>query len=156
MADLVEIFERRRRGQPHPPQAVHFCSNCGEVAEKAGRRRVCPACGMGVLLTAPADALPKRSAAFVVVDRDLRVTAVSAAGERIFGEDAAGRRLPGLISARDGTGELSRQIARAASGLSGTARLDVHVSGRRGRFEARISPCGPPRAALVAIERRSA
>jgi PAS domain-containing protein len=154
MAELVEIAERRRRGQP--PRAVRFCSSCGEVAENGTQRRVCPSCGLGVLLSASPDALPKASGGFAVVDRDLRVTAVSAAGVRILGEDATGRLLPSLVSARDGNGELSRQVARAASGLSGTARLEVSVAGRRGRFEARISPCGPPRAALVALERPSA
>ena len=154
MAELVEISERRRRRQPR--RAVRFCSSCGEVIENAGRRRVCPACGLGVLLTATPDALPKPPGGFVVVDRDLRVTAVSAAGARLLGDDATGCSLPALVSAREGDGELSRQVARAANGLSGTAQLDVSITGRRGRFRARISPCGPPRAALVALERPSA
>jgi hypothetical protein len=156
MADLVEIAERRRRAQAQPSRAVRFCSSCGEVIENAGRRRVCPGCGLGVLLNASADALPEPPGGFVVVDRDLQVTAVSAAGARLLGDDATGRSLPALVSAREGNGELSRQVARAANGLSGTAQLEVSISGRRGRFRARISPCGPPRAALVALERPSA
>ena len=155
MAELVEIAEGRRRHRDIP-RTVRFCTSCGEIADGVGRLRVCPGCGMGVLLSAAPDALPGARAPFVLVDRDLRVTAVSSAGERIFGSDAPGRPLASLVSARGGSGEISRQVARAASGLSGTARLAVTVAGRRGAFEARISPCGPPRAALVAVARAGA
>ena len=156
MSELVEIAEGRRRRDPETPRSVRFCTSCGELAEGAGRLRVCPGCGMGVLLTAAPDALPGPRAPFVLVDRDLLITAVSSVGERVFGSDAAGRPLPSVVSARGGSGEISRQVARAASGLSGTARLEVSVAGRRGTFEARISPCGPPRAALLAVSRAGA
>ena len=153
MAELVEIAERRRRPGPDAPRSVRFCTSCGEAGEGPPDRRVCASCGMGVLVTAAADALPSGRAAFVLVDRDQTITAVSAVAERIFGADAPGRPLSSLLSARDGNGEMARQVARAANGLSGTARLEVSVVGRRGAFEARIAPCGPPRAALVALAR---
>ena len=153
VSDLVEIAERRRARQPQEQRSVLFCSSCGEVVERAGQRRVCADCGMGVLLRTAAGALPSPRAAFLVVDRDLRVSAVSSAGERVFGDHAQGRTLESLLRARRGNSELSRHVARAANGLNGTARLEVSVMGRRGPFEARISPCGPPRAALVAVER---
>ena len=150
MTELAQIGSGRRgRDTTH---AVRFCSACGELFEERARDRVCPACGMGVLLSSHGDALPGPRAPFLVVSADLDVTAVSVAGERLLGE-ATGRPLPALVSCRDGDGELARQVARAASGLSGTARLEVTVAGRRGGFEARVAPCGPPRAALVALAR---
>jgi hypothetical protein len=154
MSDLAHIAERRGR-RAQAPRSVLFCSSCGDFLDRAGRRRVCPECGMGVLLSAAPEALPARRAAFAVVDGDLRVTAVSAAGERLFESDALGRSLASLVSARGRDAELARQVARAASGVSGTTRLRVRIAGRRGVFEARVSPCGPPRAALVALERRA-
>jgi hypothetical protein len=153
VSDLVEIAERRRRRHPQGQRSVLFCSSCGDVVKRAGQRRVCPECGMGVLLRTAPEALPGPRAAFLVVDRHLRVTAVSLAGERVFGERAPGRAVASLLQARRGNSELGRHVARAASGLNGTARLEVSVTGRRGMFEARISPCGPPRAALVAVAR---
>jgi PAS domain-containing protein len=153
MSDLADIAERRRRRHP---RSVLFCSSCGDLVERSAQLRVCPGCGMGVLLSTAPEALPARGAAFVVVDRDLRVTAVSGAGERLFGSDPSGRLLPSLISVRGADAELVRQVARAASGLSGTEKLTVRIAGKRGAFEARISPCGPPRAALVAVTRPTA
>jgi PAS fold len=141
-----------------PPRAdgvatLEFCSSCGEVSERPGGRRVCPACGLGVLLRCPADALPAGAATLLVVDRDLRVSAASAKAERLLGRRAAGSHVPELVSGRLGNGELTRQLARAANGLSGTATLEVSVNGKRGSFEARVSPCGPPRAALLVLSR---
>jgi hypothetical protein len=154
MSELAHIAERRRQ-RAQASRTVLFCSSCGDLVERAGRRRVCPGCGMGVLLSTVSEALPGRQAAFAIVDGDLRVTAVSERGERLFGSDALGRSLATLVSAGGRDAELARQVARAASGLSGTTRLGIRIAGRRGAFEARISPCGPPRAALVAVERRA-
>jgi PAS fold len=134
---------------------VEFCSRCGRMSDRPAGRRVCQACGLGVLLSCPADALPGGAAAFLVVDSDLRVSAASAKAERLLGERASGSHVPELIAGRLGNGELTRQLARAANGLSGTATLEVSVSGRRGSFEARVSPCGPPRAALLVLSRSS-
>jgi hypothetical protein len=106
-----------------------------------------------VLLSCAADALPGEAASFLVVDRDLRVSAASARAERLLGGRGCGLRVQDLVSGRPGNGELMRQLARAAGGLPGTATLAVSVSGRRGGFEARVSPCGPPRAALLVLAR---
>ena len=137
----------------HSPPTVEFCSACGALSERPGGRRVCPACGLGVLLSCAADALPGEAASFLVVDRDLRVSAASARAERLLGGRGCGLRVQDLVSGRPGNGELIRQLARAAGGLPGTATLAVSVSGRRGGFEARVSPCGPPRAALLVLAR---
>jgi hypothetical protein len=151
MPELVQIgveggTRQRRAASP----SIQFCSNCGELFAEALEERVCPECGLGVVLSSAAEALPGRAAAFLLVDRDFGVRAVSVAGERLVG-DATGQPLSSLIKGPNG--ELSRQVARAASGMSGTARIGVNVLGRRGPFEARVSPCGPPRAALVVLSR---
>ena len=49
------------------------------------RRRVCTRCGMGMVLTCPRDALPGEAAAFLIIDYELNVSAVSEGGERFFG-----------------------------------------------------------------------
>jgi hypothetical protein len=152
MAQQAKFRTPRRAGAV---ATVEFCSSCGGVSKRPAGRRVCPACGLGVLLSCPANALPGEAAAFLVVDSDLRVSAASAAAERLLGEGVPGSYVPELVSGRLGNAELMRQLARAASGLSGTATVAVSVSGRRGGFDARVSPCGPPRAALLVLARSS-
>ena len=42
---------------------------------------------MGMVLNCPRDALPGQAAAFLILDYELRVSAVSKAGERFFGKE---------------------------------------------------------------------
>lgn len=102
--------------------APRFCSRCGEP-EPLSPRRVCPACGMGVLLSAGrGEEPPVPGAAFVVCTEGLRVSAVSEAAEIFLGpeEDVLGRPLVELVS--------NDEIAR-------------------------VGTCGPPRGSLVMLQK---
>src|SRR3954466_3901912 len=96
---------------------IRFCSRCGHPSEEPARRherfpreRVCRRCGMGMMLTSSRDALPGTAAAFLVVTFDLRVSAVSEAGEKIFGREQSlmSKPLLDLLSSPLGNDQLAR------------------------------------------------
>jgi PAS domain-containing protein len=116
---------------------------------------------MGVMLCAATKALPGPGAAFVVVTREGRISAVSEAAEPLVGQEAGvvGMPVATVLSCPDGDAQLTRTLARAAG--SGREVVDATVTpaaqpgGRRGPLAARIAGCGPPRAALLVLERAS-
>ena len=144
---------------------IRFCSRCGVIREERelgfnppDLERVCSDCGMGVMLLCSRDALPSEGMAFMIVTEDLRISAVSQAAERIFGPEAEliGTMLFGTIGCPLGLEELALRIARAAGGVREVILVPIALE-RGGRpgfrgLEARISSCGPPRGALVALE----
>jgi hypothetical protein len=145
------------------PKPIRFCSRCGHPAdEPAGRpelrRRICERCGMGMLLTCTRDALPGDAAAFVICTYDLSVTAVSQAGERIFGkeEEVVGGHLLDLVTSPLGDDQLARHAGlaaqRACDPVVMPLRLASGTADGMGTLAARIATCGPPRAALVTVE----
>jgi hypothetical protein len=144
-------------------QAVRFCSRCGRLGEDpAGRpelrRRVCGRCGMGVMLSSLADALPGPAAPFLVVTSDGVIGAVSLAGDKLFGSerDLLGTPLLELLSCPLGDRQLERLVRRAAHRRAETVALPVRLvpeeAPRVGTLSARIGTCASPRAALVAVE----
>ena len=143
---------------------VLFCGHCGDVPEQGGTdvaTRVCDRCSLGLLIAAPADAVPAADAPFLLVDsaalrsarcramaercsasaRPRRSTATSpscsvpadceGAGPESLVQPAAARR------PRRGRGAQASCCAPRASSAS--------ASGRK------IGPCGPPRAAVVTL-----
>lgn len=145
--------------------AIRFCSQCGEPAEAPPRAegtppapRVCQSCGMGLLLNCLREALPGAGAAFLIVTAELRVSAASGAAELILGEEREllGTPLADLLESPLGDTALSRAAARAA--LRSREPVVLPVRGVRertravGMLAARVSTCGPPRAALVTVE----
>jgi hypothetical protein len=145
------------------PKPIRFCSRCGRPAdEPAGRpelrRRICERCGMGMMLTCARDVLPGDAAAFLICTYDLTVTAVSQAGERIFGREdkVVGRHLLELVTSPMGDDQLTRHAGlaaqRACDPLVMPLRLASSKSRKVGTLAARIATCGPPRAALVTVE----
>ena len=126
-----------------------------------GFDRVCQRCGMGVMLSAPSVALADAGAAFVVVTRQGRISAVSEAAERLVGEEPGLLGMPVTTAVTSPTDEaqLLRSLARAAGGGREIVRGPViHAgqrSGRPGKMNARIAGCGPPRAALLVLEQAS-
>ena len=126
-----------------------------------GFDRVCGKCGMGVMLSAPRKALPGPGAAFVVVTREGRISAVSEAAEPLIGEEAGlvGMPIGSAVASADGDDHLARQVARAAGVGREVARANLtpvlQPAGRPTRLTARIANCGPPRAALLVLERAS-
>ena len=144
---------------------VRFCTRCGEPAEtppidgsRSSDARVCGTCGMGVLLSCVREALPGAKAAFIVATAELSVSAVSVEAEEIFGPEdrVIGRPLLDLVTSPMG----DTQFAKAVTGAAVRSREPVVMpvkgigpnSRQIGMLAARVSTCGPPRAALVTVE----
>jgi len=129
-------------------ERVGFCSYCGQF--DSVDRRVCPNCGLGVMLETDGSVLSVPGAPFVIVNSAGRISAVSEAAERLLGkqDELIGRPLLSLIT---GPG-LARMIAMAGYGHGGPYELDVDRLGG-GRLRATIGTCGRPRAALVVFGR---
>jgi hypothetical protein len=108
---------------------------------------------MGMVLSCARDALPGEAAAFVICTYELCVSAVSQAGERIFGKEKerVGSHLLDLVTSPLGDDQLARH-----AGLDPVVmplRLTNSASSRRiGTLAGRIATCGPPRAAIVTVE----
>ncbi len=146
-------------------KAIRFCSRCGEPAEEPPRRdawaarpRVCRSCEMGLMLSCSRDALPGVGAAFLIATFELCVSAVSEAGEEVFGPEQSlvGLPLLGLVTSPMGDDLLSRRVAQAAQRACEPAVLPLRLrsgdASRVGTLAARVATCGPPRAALVTVE----
>jgi hypothetical protein len=144
-------------------EAIRFCSRCGRLGDDpAGRpelrRRVCGRCGMGVMLTSLADALPGAAAPFLVVTSEGLIGAVSQAGDKLFGPEAdlLGTPLLQLLSCPLGDRQLERHVHRAAHRRAETVALPVRLvpegAPKLGTLSARVGTCASPRAALVAVE----
>jgi hypothetical protein len=128
--------------------AVRFCTHCGAVQDEAPQR-VCGRCGLGVLLHCAPGLLVKPGAAFLVVKRDLRISAASVGVKPLLGDPdvLVGMPLSEVLSAGP---DLVRWVARAAMG----SHRVVSVALRRGpqRINGRIAACGDPPAALLILE----
>ena len=109
------------------------------------------------MLTCSREALPGTAAAFLVVTYELSVSAVSEAGEKIFGGEQTliGKPLLEVLTSPLGDDHLARYLGHAAQRDCPPTVLPVRLvadSGRVGTMAARIATCGPPRAALVTVE----
>jgi hypothetical protein len=113
---------------------------------------------MGMMLSCDRDAMPGDAAAFVIVNYDLSLSAVSQAGEKYFGKEQQliGKDLLELVTSPLGDDILSRNVGQAAQRATEPLVMPVRLTskGRRkvGTLAARISTCGPPRAALLTVE----
>jgi hypothetical protein len=111
-----------------------------------------------MLLSCLREALPGAGAAFVIVTAELRVSAVSEPAEGIFGaeQQRLGSPLSAILSSPLGEDSLSRAVARAALRNREPVILPVRGVGDAertdGMLAARVSTCGPPRAALLTVE----
>jgi len=157
------------RATPPPRvERTRFCTRCAATAAEPeaqnvpfGFDRVCSKCGMGVMLTTPRKALPGSGAAFVVVTREGRISAVSEAAEPLVGEEPGllGMPVGSALNSSDGDERLARQVARAAGAGREVAEATVTPVLQAGenptRLRTRIASCGPPRAALLVLERAS-
>jgi hypothetical protein len=143
---------------------IRFCTRCGHPNDEPpgrpeGRRRVCERCGMGMVLTCSRDALPGDAAAFVICTYDLYVSAVSQAGERIFGKEErlVGSHLLDLVTSPLGDDQLARHAGIAAQRPVDPVVMPLRLTSgpgkaRVGTLAGRISTCGPPRAVLLTVE----
>jgi hypothetical protein len=145
------------------PKPIRFCSRCGHPADEPPgrpelRRRICERCEMGVLLSCSREALPGDAAAFLICTYDLSVTAVSEAGEVMFGveEEIVGKSLLDLVASPLGSDQLARHAGLAAQRACDPIVMPLRLTNENadavGMLAARIATCGPPRAALVTVE----
>jgi PAS domain-containing protein len=115
---------------------------------------------MGLVLNCPRDALPGEAAAFLILDYELKVSAVSEAGERYFGKEPSliGKGLLDLVTCPLGDDQLVRKASVAAQRPCEATVMPVRLvsptpaAGAVGTLAARIATCGPPRAALLTVE----
>lgn len=138
-----------------------FCGHCGRqpgADAKHKQSRVCPTCGLGLILEASADIAPSSRDPFLVVDQALSVCAVSREAERLLGiseTDAVNQHVARFLSPGDadsGENPLLTALALTSRGEGPTQNLVVRPSNTFGvRYWARIGRCGPPSAALVVL-----
>ena len=113
---------------------------------------------MGMILSCPREALPGEAAAFLILDYELRVSAVSEAAERYFGrqKELIGSALLELVTSPLGDDQLVRNATEAAQRASDPVVMPLRLlrptKNVVGTMAARIATCGPPRAALVTVE----
>lgn len=170
LIDMTAIAQTTATAPAAPPaqraDRIRFCTRCGTVTDEPeaqllayGFDRVCDDCGMGVLLTGPRKAINSEHAAFVVVSRDGRITAVSEAAENLLGDEPTllDTPLTSSITSPAGDEQFVRAISRAAGGGREVTELRIVAAApaarRLGPLRARIASCGPPRAALLVLER---
>jgi hypothetical protein len=136
------------------PASVRFCSRCGRVSQRP--TRVCDRCESGVLLGCRHEALPGE--AFLICTYELEVSAVSEAGEQVFGEQEGlvGSKLLDLATCPLGDDQLARHVALAAARPREPVVVPLRLLSKEGdalgMLAARITTCGPPRAALVTVK----
>ena len=114
---------------------------------------------MGLLLSCSREALPGVAAAFVIVTFELCVSAVSEAGEKLFGAEQKliGKPLLDIVTSPMGDDELARHVGQAAQRPYEPVVLPLRLAGeearrRVGTMAARVATCGPPRATLLTVE----
>jgi ribosomal protein L37E len=139
----------KTQGRENRQDAIRFCTHCGVVTDDASQR-VCPLCGLGVVLSCDRSVAPRPDAPFLVVTTDLRVSAASAAVEALFGDPDALVGLPMLDLLR-GDGALPRQVARAAMGSTRSTTAWVRTAEHGRPHKARIAACGYPPAAIIVL-----
>jgi hypothetical protein len=113
------------------------------------------------MLQCGADTAPAPNGAFLVLDATLSVCAVSAAAERLLAAretEAVNRHITELVVPADaeaqGPANLAAAVTWAARGDEEPRRVVVRPANTFGvRLGARISSCGPPRAALLVFDR---
>lgn len=152
---------------PGDPRAKkRFCGRCGEPALDPPigdmppllEQRVCGVCGMGILLRCNPDALPGAGRAFLIADHALEIAAVSEAAEAIFAkeEELVGTDVMDVLTSTVGDRRLAKTVARAALRVHDAVTVPARLKGPQadavGTMACRISTCGPPRAALIAVE----
>jgi hypothetical protein len=143
--------------EPQPQRT--FCGHCGAEPESDLHGRVCETCGLGVLLTANADAAPRPGEPFMIVDGSLCVCALSQVAEELLGvqeTEAVNRHLSEFLVPADaeaaGADNLMDLVINAASAASEARVAVVRPPDEFGiRFRAQVGACGPPRAALLVL-----
>ena len=114
---------------------------------------------MGMLLQAPAEFAPSPSDPFVVVDGSLTICGLSRIAEELLGvseTEAVNRHIGEFLVPGDAEAPTSENLgallAWAARGDAPATSVVVRPTNTFGvRYWARVSPCGPPQAALLVL-----
>jgi hypothetical protein len=141
-----------------------FCGHCAlppaDEEPPSPWARVCPSCGLGLLIETPGHMAPTGRDAFLIVDDALLVQALSRRAESLLcvrEELVVMRPLTELLVPADVEGQSAEAVAEAlveaSSGDESPRHVYVRPSNTFGvRIRARVAPCGPPRAALLVFE----
>jgi hypothetical protein len=151
----LRLIPRGERDQ----EAAIFCGHCARSPEReAGETRVCPKCGLGLLLEASSEVAPAPGDPFLVIDASLAVCAVSRDAERLLSvaeTEAVNRPITDFFSGGDSEGvsdALMAALVAASQGDGATRQLVVRPANTFGvRYWARIGTCGPPSAVLLVL-----
>jgi PAS domain-containing protein len=147
-----------------PVQWSWFCGHCAAPAPggeaPAPTARVCGSCGLGLLLETRQDAAPDPADAFLIVDGSMHVHGLSRNAERLLGlrEDAVvNRPLSELLVPADAEAGRPSSLAAAVAEAVASGLEPLHAFVRPAntfgvRVRARITACGPPRAALIVLD----
>ncbi len=136
-----------------------FCGYCAAPSSNGddpGTTRVCRTCGLGLMLEAPEKTAPLKGDAFVVIDGELLVRAVSMGAERLLEvsePDLVGQPLDELLPMSVQRGRLQRSLELAAGGDETPRRASVLLGRGMGSCRAHITCCGPVSGALIVLER---
>lgn len=142
-----------------------FCGHCAAPAPggepPVPNARVCRSCGLGLLLETREDAAPGSNDAFLVVDSSLRVHGLSEQAEALLGvreDQVVHQPLAELLVPADVEGSGRSDVAAAVADAVGSSDRPSYSFVRPWntygvRVRARIVACGPPRAALIVLER---
>jgi PAS domain-containing protein len=152
-------------GSETPEVWTWFCGHCAAPSPSGSvpppTARVCASCGLGLLLEVREDAVPDGRDAFLVVDSQLLVQAMSREAQTLLGlseEDAVDKPVAELLVPADAEAQgptgFAATVAEAAEGRDDEpGRAFVRPWNTFGvRMRARIATCGPPRAALIVLE----
>jgi PAS domain-containing protein len=123
------------------------------------RMRVCTHCGLGLVLQAVAAIAPAPGASFLVIDRELRISALSQAAQELLAvsESAgAGRPLTQFITSAASEpyqrADFLASLRGAAEGIDALRRFSVRVLPTDDPpLTAVVGACGPPPAALLVL-----
>jgi hypothetical protein len=139
---------------------VRFCGYCAHRPTRATNHRVCTKCGLGVLISASADVAPSSEEAFLILDEDMFVGALSEQMQLLIGaseNSAIDRHIDNFLILTDAqdpvTEQLERALARAAHGDT-TPRLAIQLRTSTGdtiTLRARVGPCEPLPATLIVL-----
>jgi hypothetical protein len=140
-------------------ESVPFCGHCGSHPHVDTESRVCPDCGLGLILEAAADVAPAVGDAFLVFDSYLAVCAVSAEAEKLLAAsemELVNRHLSDVFVPADvepqSASKLATALIWATRGDHATRQVLVRPVNTFGvRLSAQVARCGPPSAALVVL-----
>jgi hypothetical protein len=141
-----------------------FCGHCAAPAPNgdppAPNARVCQSCNLGLMLESRNDVIPTSRDAFLVVDSTLLVQGVSRKAETLLDVAEAltvNEPLANLLTTADAESPgPSRLMAAITAAMETDEPVDTFVRPWNTfgvRMRATVAPCGPPRAALVVLDR---